>query len=66
MKFHPSSVELAPRTLPIWQCLLDDLGNPSAPKIAKALEISVRTVHRWNKTQRAPRVACLAVFWLTR
>lgn len=66
MKFNPSSVELAPRTLPIWPLLLDDLGNPPSTRIARVLGVGVRTVRRWNKAQRAPRVACLALFWLTR
>jgi hypothetical protein len=66
MKLHPSSVELAPRTVPIWPLLLDDLGNPPSARVAKVLGVSLRTVRRWNKAQRAPRVACLALFWLTR
>jgi hypothetical protein len=66
MKFNPSSVELAPRTLPIWPQLLDDLGNPPSTRIARVLGVGVRTVRRWNRAQRAPRVACLALFWLTR
>jgi len=66
MKFSPYSLGHAPRTLPIWQTLLDDLGSPTPPQVAKVLGVSVRTVHRWNRDQRAPRAACLALFWLTR
>ena len=53
-------------TLPSWQQLLDELGQPSARRIARVLGVGPRTVYRWNATGRAPRVACLAVFWLTR
>jgi hypothetical protein len=60
------SVEHAPLSLPIWHTLLEDLGRPPAPRIAKALGLGVRTVHRYNAQGSAPRVVCLALFWLTR
>lgn len=66
MDLQLSNIENAPRTLPIWELILEDLGNPSARQIAKALDVGTSTVHRWGATQRAPRVACLALFWLTR
>ena len=59
-------IEHAPRTLPIWQTILDDLGRPSARQVGKALGVGTSTVHRWTQTDSAPRVACLALFWLTR
>lgn len=66
MEVQLFSVEHAPVTLPYWQTILDDLGRPPAPRIAKALGIGVRTVHRYNAQDAAPRVVCLALFWLTR
>ncbi len=66
MKLPLFSLQQAPRTLPIWQCILEDLGHPSAPQLARVLGVGVRTVHRWNRTGNAPRAACTALFWLTR
>jgi hypothetical protein len=66
MEIQLFSVEHAPRSLPIWQTILDDLGRPPAPRIARALGLSVRTVHRYNAAGSAPRVVCLSLFWLTR
>lgn len=66
MKFSPYSIEATPRALPIWQTILDDLGNPHPAHVAKVLGVGVRTVYRWNRDQEAPRVVCLALFWLTR
>lgn len=45
--------------------ILDGLGNPPADRIARALGVSRRTVHRW-KTSGAPRTALLALWWLSR
>lgn len=66
MKFDPSNLHHAPVALPNWQAILDDLGNPHPKRVARALGVGVRTVYRWNQAQRAPRLACLALFWLTR
>jgi hypothetical protein len=66
MKFSPYSLHHAPVTLPVWQAILDDLGRPHPSHVARVLGVGVRTVHRWNRDQRAPRTACLALFWLTR
>jgi len=66
MTFSPYSLGRAPRTLPIWHAILDDLGRPQARQIAKVLGVGVRTVHRWNRAGQAPKAACLALFWLTR
>ncbi|MBN9203847.1 hypothetical protein [Methylibium petroleiphilum] len=60
------SIEHAPRALPIWQSILDDLSNPPAARVARVLGVGTRTVYRWNRTGKAPRSACLALFWLTR
>lgn len=44
-----------------------DIGTKpmDAPKLAKALGVSVRTIWRWRKAG-APRMARLALWWLTR
>lgn len=60
------SIAQAPRHLPAWDLILDDLGRPSAERIARALDVGVSTVYRWNSARSAPRMACLALFWLTR
>ncbi len=60
------SIESAPKTLPVWELILDDLGRPPAHRIAKTLGIGLSTVYRWNKEGHAPKMACLALFWLTR
>lgn len=59
------SVEQAPRQLPIWPQLMEDLRQPRPSRVARALGVSVRTVRRYNETGHAPRAVCLAVFWLT-
>lgn len=60
------SIENAPRTLPIWDLILDDLGRPPPERVAKVLGVGRSTVFRWTAEGRAPRMACLALFWLTR
>jgi hypothetical protein len=60
------SIEQTPKSLPVWETILSDLGNPPAPRIARALDVGSSTVYRWNQTGAAPRMACLALFWLTR
>ncbi len=66
MNFHPYSLDHAPRALPVWQTILEDLGNPHPARIAKALGLGARTVYRYNRQGQAPRSVCLALFWLTR
>ena len=66
MKIRLHSIDQAPKALPIWQAILDDLGDPHPRRIARTLGVSVRTVYRWNAAQEAPRCAALALFWLTR
>lgn len=53
MKFSPYSITSAPRTLPIWQSILDDLSNPPAARVVRVLGVGARTVYRWNRTVRA-------------
>lgn len=66
MKAQLFSIEHAPSNLPIWQLILDDLGQPPAVRVARVLGVGVRTVYRWNNAGSAPRMACMALFWLTR
>lgn len=54
-----------PRHLPDFGDLLADIGNPSDKAIARAFQVSLRTVQRWHK-HGAPRAVCLSLFWLTR
>src|ERR1700757_1925801 len=60
------SIDYGPRVLPVWQVILDDLGDPPAHRVARTLGIGVRTVYRYRAEGRAPRACCLALFWLTR
>jgi len=64
MRFY--DLHQLPSKLPIWQLILDDLGNPPPKRIAKALEISERTAYRYNQAGHAPKAVSLALFWLTR
>lgn len=66
MEFHPYSIEHAPRDLPIWHTILEDLNNPPPQRVARVLGLGVRTVYRYNRDGHAPRSVCLALFWLTR
>eukprot|EP01031_Cornospumella_fuschlensis_P008971 gene8971-11031_t len=63
---RPGGIDKAPRSLPVWQLLISDLGDPPAERVARVLGVGVRTVYRWNRTGAAPRAACLALYWLTR
>lgn len=65
MNVQLQSIEHAPSSLPYWHTLMDDLCNPRAERVARVLGISSRTVYRYNATGNAPKLACLAVFWLT-
>lgn len=60
------SIQHAPRKLPIWHQILEDLGHPHPRQVAKVLGIGTRTVYRYNRQGHAPRSVCLALFWLTR
>lgn len=46
--------------------MLDDLGNPSTKRLARALRVSQSTARRWIAQDGAPYPVLLAVFWLTR
>ncbi|MFY7867165.1 hypothetical protein [Roseateles sp.] len=58
-------LQLVPKQIPSLSMMLDDLGNPSAAKLAKALGVCRRTVGRWVADDEAPRAAMLAIFWMT-
>lgn len=60
------TVENAPRNLPIWDAIISDLGNPEPARIARVLGVGRSTVYRWAQDGGGPRIACLALFWLTR
>lgn len=60
------SIEQMPPTVPVWDTILEDLGHPPPARIARVLGVGRTTVYRWNAAGKAPRVAQLALFWLTR
>jgi predicted DNA-binding transcriptional regulator AlpA len=66
MKLRLHSLDQAPKTVPLWDAILEDLGDPSADRIAKLLGVSRSTVYRWKAAQEAPKCAALALFWLTK
>lgn len=51
--------------LPTFRTLLDDLGDPCARRVGRALGVHHSTVERWRRQDRAPRPALLALFWLS-
>jgi len=55
-----------PKTLPPWHSLMADLGHPKPALVARALGVGQSSVYRWNRAGKAPRMASLAVYWLTR
>jgi len=66
MKAIRTSIDQAPKAMPIWSAILEDLGNPAPHRIAKALGVARSTVYRWNLAGSGPRMACMALYWLTR
>ncbi|MCK7494928.1 MAG: helix-turn-helix domain-containing protein [Comamonadaceae bacterium] len=56
------NLEQAPRNLPLWDAVLDDLGRPSPARVARALGVGRATVYRWNSSGNVPRTAVLALF----
>lgn len=60
------SIEQAPRHVPPWEAIIDDLGRPPVDRVARVLGVSRSTVYRWHSDGSGPRIACLALFWLTR
>lgn len=56
---------LAPRQLPPFSTLLDDMGASDAA-LCKHLDINERTLRRWRADDHAPRPVALALFYETR
>lgn len=54
-----------PSYVPPFSVMLDNLGNPSAKKIARGLGVSESTARRWIKTDNPPKTVLYATFWLT-
>lgn len=61
-----SMLNRLPKELPPFEVMLKDIGDPSLPALAHALQVHESTLRRWLRGQDVPRVAMLAVFWLTR
>lgn len=55
-----------PRNVPPLSLMMDDLGHPPPRVIARAFDVTERTVRRWLRDDRAPRAVLFSVFWLTR
>lgn len=56
----------APGHTPPLATLLDDLATRDTARIARHLDVSPRTLHRWTLADDAPRAVLLALFWETR
>lgn len=56
---------LLPTHTPPLRELLEDCGSPTAVAVARALDVTPRTVFRWIEAGDAPRAARLALFWIT-
>lgn len=54
---------LAPRSIPALSQIVPALGGPSPREISRYLEVTERTVYRWQASDDAPRAALLALFW---
>jgi len=54
-----------PTQCPPLAQLLDNLGNPAPPALARAMGVSEPTARRWIRQGYAPRPVLLALFWLT-
>ncbi|MCY4756704.1 helix-turn-helix domain-containing protein [Pelomonas aquatica] len=61
-----SYLHFLPRSTPAMAVMLEDLGNPSARAIARAMGVHERTVERWRSLGRAPKPVMLALFFATR
>jgi hypothetical protein len=55
-----------PKGMPTFEDMLYDIGNPPAKDVAKVLGVHERTIKHWIKHDKAPRLAMLSVFWLTK
>lgn len=55
-----------PPTVPMWSLIMEDLAFPDVGQVMRVLGVEADVVQEWNRTGRAPKWACLALFWLTR
>ena len=55
-----------PRHMPSLRTMLEDIGSPTTKELARALRVSETTARRWKREGKAPQVAMLAIFWVTR
>lgn len=56
---------LAPRDLPTFRQLVEDLADPGVTVIAQFLGVAESTVKRWGARDNAPRVARAALYYQT-
>lgn len=54
---------LAPRSIPALSQIVPALGDPSPRELARYLDVTERTVYRWQATDDAPRAVLLSLFW---
>jgi hypothetical protein len=53
----------APKSLPTWAQLMEDLGRPTPAELSKHLGLSIRSIYGYNRSGEAPRSVLLALFW---
>jgi hypothetical protein len=56
---------LAPKTLPSFAAISEDLRNIKPQALAKHLDVSERSIFNWKAQNNAPRAVQLALFWET-
>lgn len=54
-----------PKRTPELPDLMHAIGNLNVSQVAKAMDVHVRTVHRWLEKGNTPRPVLLALFWIT-
>jgi hypothetical protein len=66
MQLQLSGLGQIPPTIPVWSLIMEDLAFPDVGSVMRVLGVEADQVQEWNRTGRAPKWACLALFWLTR
>lgn len=56
---------LAPKTLPSFAAIVEDLRLVKPQVLAKHLDVSERSIFNWKAQNNAPRTVQLALFWET-
>lgn len=56
---------LAPKTLPSFSAIAEDLRLIKPQDLAKHLDVSERSIFNWKSQNNAPRAVKLALFWET-